>query len=111
MNASDFATVVPNDYGQRSADDEDPPPSGSQTPPTPPVEAEPSLSSPPSPCPMRQRAMTQLHPVSIPSHDIVRGIAGSDPLRKIAAFDRHYMPEADVSRCHNASGYKTLKMS
>ncbi len=91
MNASDFATVVPDDYGQRSADDEDPPPSRSQTSSTPPIEAQPSQSSPPSPRPMRQRAMAQLRPVSIP--DIVRDIAGSVPLRKIAAFDRHYMPE------------------
>ncbi len=40
-----FATVVPNDGGQRSADDEDQRPSRSQTPPTPPVQAEPSQSN------------------------------------------------------------------
>ena len=86
-----FATVVPDDGGQRIADDEDNRPSGSQTPPTPPVQAEPSQSPPPSPRPMRQRAMAQLRPVSIP--EIVRDMAGSDPVRKIAGFDRHYMPE------------------
>ncbi len=40
---------------------------------------------------MRQRAMAQLRPVSIP--EIVRDMAGSDPLLKISDFDRHYMPE------------------
>ncbi len=78
-----FATVVPDDDGQRSAD-EDHGPSRSQTPPTPPVQAEPSQSPPPSPCPMRQRAMAQLRPVSVP--EIVRDVAGSDPVRKIADF-------------------------
>ena len=39
-----FATVVPNDAGQRSSD-EDHWPSRPQTPPTPPVQAEPSESS------------------------------------------------------------------
>ena len=85
-----FATVVPDEEGQRSADEEGqlPGPSRSQTPPTPPVEA----ASPPA-CfrPSRQRAMAQLRPVSIP--EIVRDMAGSDPLQKIADLDRHYMPE------------------
>ena len=40
---------------------------------------------------MRQRAMAQLRSVSIP--EIVRDMAGSDPVRKIADFDRHYMPD------------------
>jgi hypothetical protein len=34
--------------------------------------------------------MAQLRPVSIPK--IVRDMAGSDPVRKIADFYRHYMP-------------------
>ncbi len=85
-----FATVVPDDDGQRSAD-EDHQPSRSQTPPTPPVQAEPSRSPPPSHRPMRQRAMAQLRPVSIP--EIVRDMAGSDPVQKIADLDRHNMPE------------------
>ncbi len=65
-----------------------PGPSRSQTPPTPPVQA----ASPPA-CtrPLRQRAMVQLRPVSVP--EIVRDMAGSDPLQKIADLDRHYMPE------------------
>jgi hypothetical protein len=94
-----FATIVPDDDGQRSAD-EDHRPSRSQTPPTPPVQAEPSQSPPPSPRPMRQRAMAQLRPVSIP--EIVRDMAGSDPLQKIADFDRHYMPEGQRYQCISA---------
>jgi hypothetical protein len=35
--------------------------------------------------------MAQLRPVSIP--EIVRDMAGSDPLQKIADLDRRYMPE------------------
>ena len=41
--------------------------------------------------PMRQRAMAQLRPVSIP--EIVRDMAGSDPVARIQDFDRHYMPD------------------
>jgi len=40
---------------------------------------------------MRQRAMAQLRPVSIP--EIVRDMAGSDPVGRIQDFDRHYMPD------------------
>jgi hypothetical protein len=80
----DLATVVPDDDGQRGHDEENRP-SGSQTPPTPPVQAGPSQSPPPSPRPMRQRAMAQLRLVSIP--EIVRDMAGSDAVRKIADFD------------------------
>ena len=78
--------VVPDDddedRGQRNSDDEKREPHRAQTPPTPPVQHEPSGSPLPSPRPMRQRAMAQLRPVSIPN--IVCDIAGPDPLRKIA---------------------------
>jgi hypothetical protein len=40
---------------------------------------------------MRQRAMAQLRPVSIPN--IVCDLAGPQPVRRIAEFDRHYMPD------------------
>ncbi len=40
---------------------------------------------------MRQHAMKQLRPVSIP--DIVGHMAGKDPAQKIADFDGHYMPD------------------
>ena len=83
-----FATVVLDEDGQRRAEGQVPVPSRSQTPPTPPVQA---ASPPACSCPSRQRAMAQLRPVSIP--EIVRDMAGSDPLQKIADLDRHYMPE------------------
>ena len=88
--------VVPDDddeedRGQRHSDVEEREPHRAQTPPTPPVQHEPSGSPLPSPRPMRQRAMAQLRPVSIPN--IVCDTAGPDPLRKIADFDRHYMPD------------------
>ena len=65
--------------------DNDPP--GTRTPPTPPVHDPPS----PSPRVHRQRSMAQLRPVSIP--EIVMNMAGQDDTRKMAAFDRHYMPD------------------
>ncbi len=75
-----FPTVVPDDDGLRGRDEDDRP-SRSQTPPTPPVHAGSSQSPPPSARPMRQRAMAQLRPVSIP--EIVRDMAGSDPVGRI----------------------------
>ena len=72
-----------DDRGQRHSDVEEREPHRARTPPTPPVQHEPSGS--------RQRAMAQLRPVSIPN--IVCDTAGPDPLRKIADFDRHYMPD------------------
>ena len=94
--------VVPDDaHGQRFSDEEERQPSRSQTPPTPPVQDEPS----PPMRPTRQRAIAQLRPVSIPS--LVCDIAGADPLRKIADFDRHYMPDgqpADETSSRGISG-------
>ena len=52
----------------------------------------PSRSSPvqqlpsPSPPPMRERAMAQ-------RPDIVGNMAGKHPVKKIAEFDQHYMPD------------------
>ncbi len=62
-------------------------PHGSRTPPTPPAQ----LLPPTSPLSSRVRAVAHLRPVSIP--DIVRDMAGKDPHRKIADFDRHYKPD------------------
>ena len=60
--------------------------------------------SPSPPRPIHQRAMAQLRPVSIPN--IVSDTAGPDPLRRIADFDRHYMPDgqpaAETSVCGNS---------
>ena len=84
--------VVPDDNEDddlgRNSEEEDPQPPRSQTPPTPPVHAQPSPSPP---RPIRQRAMAQLRPVSIPN--IVSDIAGPDPSRRISDFDSHYMPD------------------
>ncbi len=96
-----LATVVPDDDGQRGHDHEDRP-SRSQTPPTPPVHAGSSHSPPPSAGPMCQRAMAQLRPVSIP--EILRDMAGSDPVRKIQDFDRHYMPDGQPAPKASARG-------
>ena len=78
--------VVPDDddedRGQRNSDDEEREPHRAQTPPTPPVQHKPSGSPLRSPRPMRQRAMAQLRPVSIPN--IVCDIAGPGSQRKIA---------------------------
>ena len=67
-------------------------PPRSCTPPTPPVEAD-QPSPPPLPPPVRARAMGQLRPVSIP--DMVSNMAGRNPIRVLADFDRHYMPHDD----------------
>ena len=75
-----LATVVPDDDGQRGHQNEDRP-SRSQTPPTPPVHSGSSQSPPPSARPMRPRAMAQLRLVSIP--EIVRDMAGSNPVGRI----------------------------
>jgi hypothetical protein len=76
------------DRGQRNSDDQEREPHRAQTPPTPPVQHGPSGSPLPSPRPMRQRAMAQLRPVSIPN--IVCDIAGPDPLRKICFVSPDY---------------------
>ncbi len=68
-----FLAVVPNDdLGVISEEDAQQPPR-SLTPPTPPVHAQPSTSPP---RPIRQRAVAQLRPVSIPN--IVRWVAGGN---------------------------------
>ena len=77
---------------------------------TPPVETSP-LQSPPAspPALMRQRAVAQLRPVSIP--EIVADMAGKDPLQKMANFDRHYMPDGqpapDASARGNAEAHRS----
>jgi hypothetical protein len=80
--------VVPDDDLGRISEEEEQQSPRSQTPPTQPDHYQPSPSPP---RPIRQRAMVQLRPVSIPN--VVSDIAGPDPLRRIAGFDRHYMPD------------------
>ena len=76
--------VVPDDDLGRISEEEEQQPPRSQTPPMPP-DSDPHQPSPSPPRPIRQRAMAQLRPVSIP--DIVSDMAGKDPLRKMAEFD------------------------
>jgi hypothetical protein len=80
-------------------------PRGARTPPTQPVVPSPS----PSPAPMRQRAMAHLRSASIP--DIVRNMAGNNPVHEMADFDRHYMPgglpSPDASARGNANDYRS----
>jgi hypothetical protein len=73
--------VVPDDDLGRISEEEEPQPPCSQTPPMPPDHHQPSPSPP---RPIRQRAMAQLRPVSIPN--IVSDMAGPDPFR-------YYMPD------------------
>jgi hypothetical protein len=83
-----YTAVVPDDDHGRISEEEEPQHLRSHTPPTPPDRLQPTPSPP---RPIRQRAMAQLRPVSIPN--IVSDIAGPDPLRRIADLDRHYMPD------------------
>ena len=58
--------------------------------------------------------MAQLRPVSIPN--TVSDIAGSDPSRRIADFDRHYMPDGQpaaetLSRCNADAHRSQLKQN
>ena len=78
--------VPDDDHGLISEEEEQQNPR-SQIPPTP----DHQQPSPSPPRPIRQRAMAQLRPVSIPN--IVSEMAGPDPLRRMADFDRHYMPD------------------
>ena len=61
-------------------------PHGLRTSPTPPAR----LPPPASPLLLRVRAVAHLQPLS---PDIVRDMAGKDPQRKMADFDRHYMQD------------------
>ena len=97
--------VVPDDDVEGLSEEDAQQPPRSLTPPTPPVNAQPSPSPP---RPIRQRAVAQLRPVSIPN--IVSDMAGSDPARKISDFDRHYMPDgqptAETSSRGNADAHR-----
>ncbi len=77
---SDDENETSNPYNPVDGEDM---PDGSRTPPTPPSQSPPSTS--------RVRAIAHLRPVSIP--DIVHDMAGKDPKRKLADFDRRYMPD------------------
>ena len=50
-----------------------------------------NVPQPSVPEPSRRRAVTHVQPISIA--DIVRDVAGSDPMRVVRDFDRIYMPD------------------
>ena len=72
-------------------------PSGTRTSPTP--EFCPSRALPPPAPPLRQRAMAQLLPVSVPA--VINDMAGKNLAKTLQDFDSHYMPngqqDPDVS--------------
>jgi hypothetical protein len=72
-------------------------PSGTRTPPTPAVS--PSHDPPPGAPPLRQRAMAQLRPMSIPA--VIKDMADIFFAKTLRDFDGHYMthghPDADDS--------------
>ena len=78
-----YLAVVPDDDHGRISEEEEQQTPRSQTPPT----KGHHQPSPSPPRPIRQRAMAQLRPVSIPN--IVSEMAGPDPLRRIADFDTY----------------------
>ncbi len=51
---------------------------------------------------MQQHAMAHLRPAPIP--DIVRSMAGENPVHEMADFDRHYMPGGLLSLDASARG-------
>jgi hypothetical protein len=50
---------------------------------------------PPAASPLRQRAMTQLRPVSVPA--VIKDMAGKNLAQTLQDFDRHYMPKLPYS--------------
>ena len=93
-----YLAVVPDDDLGLISEEGEQQTSRSHTPPTP----DHHQPSPSPPRPIRQRAMAQLRPVSIPN--LVSDMAGPDPLRKIANFDRHYMPDGQPAAESSARG-------
>jgi hypothetical protein len=76
-------------------------PSGTRTPPTP----DDSLSNaPPPPAPpLRQGAMAQLRPVSIPA--VIKDMAGKNIAKTLRDFDGHYMPNGHSDADDSARGF------
>ena len=69
-------------------------------------EPPPTPPPPSSPIPGRVRAVAQLRSVSVP--DIVRDIAGNNPLQQIADFGSHYMPDGVLAPDASESAQKKL---
>ena len=82
----------------QSPDEEDLPPlqHPDSHPPSPQQPDPPSRAVQDQQPPGRQRAMAHVRPISV--SDIVRNLAGSDPMRAVHNFDRVYMPNGFVVR-------------
>ncbi len=80
-------------------------PDGMRTPRKPPSQSPP----PAAPLSRRVPALAQLRPVSVPS--VVCDMAGKNTEKKLAGFDRHYMPdsmpEPDVSVTGNSPEHRS----
>ena len=101
-------TVVPDDdLVKEPVEEHCDEPSGTHTPPTPDVS--PS-HAPPSPAPpLRQRAMAQLRPVSVPA--VIKDMAGKNLAHTLREFDRHYMPNGHPDPDVSATGYDAAHRS
>jgi hypothetical protein len=97
-------TVVPDDDLVEKPCDE---PSGTRTPPTPKVS--PSLAPPPHAPPLRQRAMAQLLPVSVPA--VIKDMAGKNLAKTLRDFDSHYMPNGQPDPDVSATGFDAAHRS
>jgi len=98
------ATVVPDDDhvpgSQESYEEPRDDPSGTSTPPTPAVS--PSRDPPPPAPPLRQRAMAQLRPVSVPA--VIKDMAGKNFTKTLRDFDGHFMPHGHPDADDSARG-------
>ena len=89
-------TVVPDDdLVEEPFEEPCDEPSGTRTPPTP--EVSPSHAPLPPAPPLRQRAMAQLLPVSVPA--VIKDMAGKNLAKTLRDFDRHYMPNGRHPTC------------
>ena len=76
-------------------------PSGTRTPPTPDVS--PSRAPPPPAPPLRQRAMAQLLPVSVPA--VIKDMAGKNLAKTLRDFGSHYMPNGHPDPDVSSTGF------
>ena len=101
-------TVVPDDdIVEEPFDEPLDEPSGTRTPPTPDVS--PSHAPPPPAPPLRQRAMAQLRPVSVPA--VIKDVAGKNLAQTLRDFDRHYMPNGRPDPDSSATGFDAAHRS
>ncbi len=101
--------VQDDDLVEESFEEPSDEPSGTRTPPTPVVSPSPA-PAPPSPAPpLRQRAMAQLRPVSVPA--VIKDMAGRNLAQTLRDFDRHYMPNGHPDPDSSATGFDAAHRS